>query len=266
MIKHLIPRIPDHTTYVEAFGGGAKLLFAKSPSISEVEVLNDIDSAVMDFWRAMQNSRERILLQARWKNTWHSRELYEEYRHTWREPDCRLERIYRWFIVARWSFSSRFNAGWVFSVKGRSHALTWKNVTDTIHECGERLSRVQLENADWRRILDTYDHDNCFHYLDPPYVAATRRKGGYVCEMTDEDHLELIERIQTLKGKVMLSGYRNDIYDQLPWHREDFTVVASSAGKTKNSGLQGEGTGKAHQSRVESIWCSYDTESQLNLF
>lgn len=44
MVAKLLPLIPPHKIYVEPFGGGASLLFAKEPS--PVEVYNDIDSAV----------------------------------------------------------------------------------------------------------------------------------------------------------------------------------------------------------------------------
>src|SRR5205814_1410574 len=37
----IISMLPEHTTYVEAFAGGAQVLFHKPPS--EVEVLNDLD-------------------------------------------------------------------------------------------------------------------------------------------------------------------------------------------------------------------------------
>jgi len=37
----IISMLPEHTAYVEAFAGGAQVLFHKPPS--EVEVLNDLD-------------------------------------------------------------------------------------------------------------------------------------------------------------------------------------------------------------------------------
>ena len=64
----------------------------------------------------------------------------------------------------------------------------------------------------------------------------------------------------------MLSGYDSDIYKVLSWKREDIDVVAPSAGKTRNSKMQGEGTGKKYQSRVESIWTNYESDLQISLF
>ena len=49
MVKDLLPLIPPHKTYVEPCGGMASLLLAKDPS--PVEVYNDIDSGLVNFFR-----------------------------------------------------------------------------------------------------------------------------------------------------------------------------------------------------------------------
>lgn len=41
MLKHILPLIPSHKIYTEAFCGGAAVLFAKRPS--EAEIINDIN-------------------------------------------------------------------------------------------------------------------------------------------------------------------------------------------------------------------------------
>ena len=51
MTKKLLPLIPEHVTYVEVFGGGASLLFAKPPS--KVEVYNDLNSGLVNFFRVL---------------------------------------------------------------------------------------------------------------------------------------------------------------------------------------------------------------------
>ena len=45
LLKHILPLIPKHKLYTEAFCGGAAVLFAKRPA--DGEVINDIS---MDMW------------------------------------------------------------------------------------------------------------------------------------------------------------------------------------------------------------------------
>ena len=49
MAKKILQLFPPHTNYIEVFGGGGTLLLNKPPSASEI--YNDIDSAVVDFFR-----------------------------------------------------------------------------------------------------------------------------------------------------------------------------------------------------------------------
>ena len=53
MVKKLLPLIPRHRIYVEPFGGGASLLFAKAPA--PVEVYNDVDSGLVHFFRVLRD-------------------------------------------------------------------------------------------------------------------------------------------------------------------------------------------------------------------
>ena len=53
LAKRIVPLLPPHTTYVEPFGGGAAVLFAKPPS--PVEVYNDLDGGLVNFFRVLRN-------------------------------------------------------------------------------------------------------------------------------------------------------------------------------------------------------------------
>src|ERR1700676_1640051 len=57
--KRIIQIFPKHRTYVEAFAGGAQVLFHKEPST--VEVLNDLDGEVVNFFRICQSHYEELI-------------------------------------------------------------------------------------------------------------------------------------------------------------------------------------------------------------
>ena len=254
--KVLLPLIPNHHSYVEAFGGGASLLFAKTPSSNEV--YNDIDSTLADFFRILQDPVQFEAFYQKCLLTPYSREIYDDFKSTWKTHHDKLERIYRWFVLARQSFSGRVGEGWSFSLKKVKPAKVFTNAVDRLPEVVNRMREVQIENVSWEVILDRYDAPDTFFYLDPPYVTDTRISGGYAHEMTNAEHFDLIDRIQSLKGKVLLSGYANPIYDQLPWNHFSYTTVCHAIGKTRNSGLQAQGEIKRRQQRVECLWLNYE--------
>lgn len=76
-----------------------------------------------------------------------------------------------------------------------------------------------------------------------PYVMDTRADPGkdYRHEMTDADHKELVHFLRGLKGHVMVSGYRSEIYEKAfkDWRRVDKAALADGA-----------------RNRVESLWLS----------
>lgn len=48
MLKYILPLIPSHKLYTEAFCGGAAVLFAKRPA--DGEIINDIDMDITNFY------------------------------------------------------------------------------------------------------------------------------------------------------------------------------------------------------------------------
>ncbi|MDD5274239.1 MAG: DNA adenine methylase, partial [Methylovulum sp.] len=57
--KFIIPLFPSHTCYVEPFAGAGWVLFGKKPSA--VEVLNDIDQEVINFFRVVKDNPEALI-------------------------------------------------------------------------------------------------------------------------------------------------------------------------------------------------------------
>ena len=60
LLKHILPLIPNHKLYTEAFCGGAAVLFAKRPA--DGEVINDISMDITNFyWMATYPAVSSIL-------------------------------------------------------------------------------------------------------------------------------------------------------------------------------------------------------------
>ena len=255
----ILEALPPHTRYVEPFGGGASILLSK-PSCA-VEVYNDVNRGVVNFFRVIADPDQFARFMARAELLPVSRELYEEFVRTWPAIHDPIEQAVRWYYVARQSFGGMFGNSWGTSVTGtgRMAAVTasWRSSFDNLPLVHDRLQQVQIECCDWRDVLRRFSGSGYLAYCDPPYVAGSRKAGGYEHELRDEDHAELIETLLRYDGAIVLSGYHNELYAPLEaagWHCLEVDVVCAAAGRTRTSGLQGPGTVSARQRRVECIW------------
>lgn len=271
MTAKLVPLVATvrHRIYVEVFGGGASLLFAKTPA--PVEVYNDLDSGLVNLFRVIRDPRlfkqfYRLVSFTPW-----SREEYHHCCATWKECEDQVERAYRFFVVARMSFGGIFGNSFGFSLTSSSRYMSmttssWLSIIDMLPEISRRLMQVQIEHLDWRRCLKLYDTLESFFYLDPPYAPDTRRGGQYQHEMTEEDHKELINCLLKLQGKCLLSGYSSPIYDSLDkagWTRLEFPTACSAVGRTRASGILGVGSALRMQSRTEVVWMNYELPTRV---
>lgn len=272
--RHIVPLLPAHQTYVEPFAGGASVFFAKAPS--PVEVLNDLDGGLINFYRVIRDPATFEQFHRFVSLTPHSRAEYQSCVERWRDCADPVEKAARWFVMVRQSFAGRLDHGWALSigcsVRGRANAVNaWLMAIEGLPAVHKRLSHAQIDNLDWLRCLDRYDTPDTLFYVDPPYIASTRLAGGYAHEMTDADHQALINALLSLKGKAILSGYPHRIHEPLEaagWMRTDRIVVTRAAGRTRATGLQGDGATDERHQRTESLWLSPSAQSnakQLSL-
>ena len=158
--------------------------------------------------------------------------------------------------IARSSFSGLFGSSWGYAVHS-NHTHAWHSAILNLPAVHYRLKTVMIECADWRDVLSRFNGSGYLAYCDPPYVPGTRKAGGYAHELTVRDHQDLVETLLKYDGAVVLSGYTSDIYRPLldaGWDYLAIDVVSSAAGRTRASGLQGEGKCKQYQRRTEGIW------------
>lgn len=250
----LLAALPPHSGYVEPFGGGASILIAKTPAT--VEVYNDVNRGVVNFFRVIAARDYFGPFMARVREMPYSRELYEECLRTWPAIHDPVEQAARWYFVARQSFGGMFGKSWGTGVT-TTPTDRWRSSFDNLPLVHDRLQQVQIECCDWRDCLERFSGPGWLAYCDPPYVAGSRKAGGYEHELRDSDHEALIETLLRYNGAVVLSGYDNALYAPLAdagWDKTELEVCCSAAGRTRHSGLQGAGKVKEKQKRVECIW------------
>jgi DNA adenine methylase len=79
-----------------------------------------------------------------------------------------------------------------------------------------------IECRDALEVIRVQDTPDGLFFVDPPYVHNTRDKQTrYRHELDDARHVELLTALKGCKGKVMISGYASDLYDDLltGWQR-----------------------------------------------
>ena len=273
MVAKLLPLIERraHTTYVEPFGGGASLLLAKNPS--PVEVYNDLDHGLVSFFRVLREPAKFARFYHLASLTPYAREEFEYCRETWEDVEDEVERAYRWFIVARMSFSGNFGGSWsnIVTLSRRDMAATcskWLSILEELPQIADRMMQVQIENSDFRKILDRFDTPEVLFYADPPYIPDTRASGKYQHEITVEDHHELVEILLNIQGQAILSGYPSDVYaplQQAGWVQQEWATACTAAGRTRATGIQGTGMSLEKQARTEVVWATPPRSNPLGI-
>jgi len=195
--NQIIEIFPKHTTYVEPFAGGAQVFFHKQPST--VEVLNDLDGEMVNFFRVCQQHYEELLRYLRFMIV--SREWHELLKATDTKKLTDIQRAARHLYLLKNSY-----AGVIRYLNYKCNVvqppgLNPERLPELIEETHKRLARVQLECLPYERVLARFDRPETLFYLDPPYFGLKLYRHNLVAL----DFEEMAKRLAGLKGKFVLS-------------------------------------------------------------
>ncbi len=228
----IIQHMPKHSVYVEPFGGAASVLLRKPRA--HAEVYNDLDDDVVNLFRVLRSDRADCLVTALRLTPFAAAEFFAAYG----PADDDVERARRLIIRSFMGFGSNAThrrSGFRSNRNrsGTTPARDWLNYPDQLGAIIERLRGVTITNRDALEVMAGHDGPETLHYVDPPYVFATRSDDGadYAHELTDDQHRDLLAFLRTLKGKVILSGYPSPIYDEAlqGWVRHQRKALADGA-------------------------------------
>lgn len=229
----IIEHMPTHRVYVEPFGGAASVLIRKPRSYSEV--YNDLDGDVVNLFRVLRDPTTAQTLRRDLELTPFAREEFEA---AYEETTSTVERARRTVIRSSMGFGSAGASGKKTGFRANSNKIgttpahDWMNYPASTVAVAARLRGVVIENRDAVDVMRRHDGADTLHYVDPPYLPETRDAGGdYRHEMTRGDHEELLRALREMKGRVLLSGYASDMYDDaLPdWRRVERASLADGA-------------------------------------
>jgi DNA adenine methylase len=204
--KTIISMLPPHECYVEVFAGAAWVLFGKQPS--KVEVLNDIDGELINFFRVVKERPEELIASFEWDLV--GREEFERFRDTdptSLDPVARAHRFY-YLVMAAWGgelHNPRFQTSVSDGGHGNRLIGALKHLRERIKPAHGRLRTVIIECLDWSECIDQYDDERVVMYLDPPYPG---NKCNYKFNLRDfGDHKRIAERMKCAKAKLLLTTY-----------------------------------------------------------
>jgi DNA adenine methylase len=198
--------IPPHRLYCEPFLGGAAVFFAKEPS--KIEVINDTNGEIINFYEVLKQDFKA--LEKEIALSLHSRRQHHHAEVIYANPDLfdRIKRAWAVWMLANGSYGNKLTGGYAYARKGSNHGKTLDNKRSEFSaDYADRLKRVYIECCDALKIIGSRDIEDAFFYLDPPYVGADQ---GHYDGYTQEDFDMLLGILKGLKGKFLLSSYRNE--------------------------------------------------------
>jgi DNA adenine methylase len=235
----LLPLLPDCHHYCEPFGGSAAVLLNRDPA--PVETYNDLDGDVVNFFRVLREQKDELIYSIG-MTPFSREEFLGAVQTNGNGKHLRpLERARRFFVRARQvrtGLAQTASIGrWAnclnTSRAGMSGAVSrWLGSVEGLEYIATRLLRVQIENDKAESIIHRYDSSETLFYCDPPYPHESRGDSkAYGFEMNDNEHVSLSKLLNSVKGKVAISGYdcelMRNLYKGWHMHKDKFKKAMS---------------------------------------
>jgi DNA adenine methylase len=242
--------------YLEGFFGSGAVFFARR-KWADVEVVNDLNSDIVNFFRVLRDKPEQ--LSAKLALMPFSREEMRASDEVLKsEAADDVTKATYFFVRAEQSFSGTAH-GWRVASPRSNNVTDWRSQSrpDRIAALSKRLLRAHIENRPALDAMKAYDDPNTFMYLDPPYLSvvnADAKKRAYQnIDMLEDMHKEFIAVCLEMRAKIIISGYEHPLYGELVkagWNRIEHVTTAQLS---QRRGVQST---KAAMARTEVLWLS----------
>jgi len=255
LAAQIIEMIPAHIHYVEPYFGGGAVFFKKPCELIQghSEVINDLYSELITFWQVLQSKELFAEFERRISLTPFAKPIWEQSLLV--DSIDAVEQATAFFIRYR---QSRQGLGRDFATMSRTRVRrgmneqvsSWWSAVDGLADAHERLSRVVIYCDNAITVIQREDDLETFFYCDPPYLQSTRVvSNAYSCEMSEQEHIALLDTLGHINGKFLLSGYRSRTYDdaakRFSWNRVDIQIDNKASSQ------------KVKPTKTECLWSNY---------
>lgn len=255
--KHIVSLFPEHTCYVELFSGAAWVLFGKEPS--NVEVLNDIDQDLITFFRVVKEKPEELIASFEWELV--SRTEFVRLANLNPTQLTDVQRAHRFYYLIMASWGGEFHyPRFQTSINDGGHGNRLFGALQTLEKrimpVYERLRNVIIENLDWQKCFDRYNHPGALLYIDPPYPD---NGCNYVYNMRERSEHELLaSKLNQAQCNWLLSSY------DTPFIRDlfaNYTIIPLEA----KSGMNTEKNGNTRVTNKEVVILNYTPPTNVDM-
>ena len=235
--KHIIRIIESipHKRYCEVFGGSASVLLHRPKPKKVLEIYNDADELISTLFTVLADRSKYSEFMERLRYPMTSKKQFDDCKEYLLKDSLQRNEIdtaYCVYYVQSLAFAGKlFNQAFVPDARIPSIAKRVK----TLGLFAERLAEVFVTNFDWRKVIDLFDSVDTLFYFDPPYLYGTQRfkYPYYKNTLTFQDHVNLVNKLITLKGRAILSCYDDAIYKPLLQHGYTLQQVYSTVSVNK---------------------------------
>lgn len=172
------------------------MLFGKEHS--KVEILNDLDGELMNFWSVIKTAPEEFINSFDFELV--SRRTFDEYKRRLKAGeihDC-IERAHVFYYLVQAGFASEICSPSFGTSKSSRNGLRIEQIENDVKQAYKRLQKVTIENKSFEHLFKIYDGPDTFFFLDSPY----RKTADYaVGRFTDENYIKLYQCCRQSKGK-----------------------------------------------------------------
>jgi len=210
MLPVILPMIPPHEVYTEAFAGGCAVLFAKRKAKNET--INDQLDIVVNFYSELKLNFAPLknMIEA----TIFSRNQHDKARLIIgnKKIFTPTEIAWAFWMTCNFSYGNKIGGGLKYSnmmsLVGPDQMRNKKR--EFTEALVKRIEGLYIENRDALQILESRNVDKAFHYIDPPYPGANQ---GHYKGYTMESFVSLLEWAQTCRGKFLISNFMSPELD-----------------------------------------------------